>query len=483
MGTRAPGNPGFLHASWSQGSWQGPGFLALVLSRLMGLWRCSSSSAKQANPKVTASAQRIALHFSSIQMNSVRVYCTPFITATWGSRGCKTPFLPSGSLSTGFPHKPPTARQDFPGKQILPSGFYQKSPSAVRSPPESPSALRILTETPSALRIPTESPSALRIRLETPSALRIRTETPSALRIRTEPPSALRIPPEIPFCPQNSPWKPLMPSGFHQKPPSAVKNPPEPAFCPQASPRNLFCPQISPETPFYPQDSTRNALLPSGFPWEPPLSVRNPPKPPSAGGEFPGNHFLPSGFPHPEHRYAPQDSPGYLLPSALRIPWGKPPSVLGQYPRHHLPLLGNPLETICLWGIPLKTPFYSQAIPGNHPLLVGNPPVNQPPSVGGEFPENPLLPSGFLQKLSSAPQISPKKTLFFQWGIPQIPPSADGESPRNPLLPLRNPLETHSAPWQSLRNSLLPLRIWDFLGIPLFSVKIPQKQLSVRIPS
>ena len=100
VGTRAPGNPGFLHASWSQGSWQGPGFLALVLSRLMGLWRCSSSSAKQANPKVTASAQRIALHFSSIQMNSVRVYCTPFITATWGSRGCKTPFLPSGSLST-----------------------------------------------------------------------------------------------------------------------------------------------------------------------------------------------------------------------------------------------------------------------------------------------------------------------------------------------------------------------------------------------
>lgn len=99
VGTRALGNPGFLHASWSQGSRQGPVFLARVPSRLMGLWRCSSLSAKQATPKVTASAQRIALHFNSIQVNSVRVYCTLFITATWGSRGCKTPLLPSGSLS------------------------------------------------------------------------------------------------------------------------------------------------------------------------------------------------------------------------------------------------------------------------------------------------------------------------------------------------------------------------------------------------
>ena len=213
--------------------------------------------------------------------------------------------------------------------------------------------------------------------------------------------------------------------------------------------------------------------------------MRNPLKPPSAGGEFPGNHFLPSGFPQPEHPSAPQDSPGYLLPSALRIPWGKPPSVLGKYPGHHLPLLGNPLETLCLWGILLKTPFYSWAIPRNHPLLVGNPQVNHLLLVGNsrktpfcpqDSSRNSLLPLRF-------PCKKKKKTLFFQWGIPQIPPSADGESPRNPLLPLRNPLETPSAPWQSLRNLLLPLRIWDFLGIPLFSVKIPQKQLSVRIPS
>lgn len=61
--------------------------------------RCSSS-AKEAKPKVIASAQRITFHFNSIQIHSTRVYCTPSIMARRGRGTYKTRLLPSGSLIT-----------------------------------------------------------------------------------------------------------------------------------------------------------------------------------------------------------------------------------------------------------------------------------------------------------------------------------------------------------------------------------------------